>query len=101
MMDLILKITVIAASGCVLLSLGLAIYFFRHRAQRIGRAVGFMLVCEAIGMSVVAGFGLMEYLGVLENLPAEGATAIRWVAILATASSSIHLTHQLRKVIDE
>ena len=100
-MEYLLNITVVAAMSCVILSIGLAVYFRRHRSQRIGRAVSWMLIGEAVGMAVITLFATFELLGLLDSLTPLHATGIRWITIVCTAGSSIHLTYQLRKVMDE
>jgi ABC-type glycerol-3-phosphate transport system permease component len=98
-MMLLLQITAFASMLCACLSLSLAAYFFSHRARRLGRALMWMLIGEAVGMAVVTVFALMEMRGLITDLDPAVATSIRWVAISATAATSLHLTHQVGKVI--
>lgn len=99
MLDVILCVTVAMAVLCTALSAGLSIYFWGHRTKPLGIAVCAMLAGEALGMLVVSVFATLELLQTLPHFHPIAASSIRWVAIAATALSSIHLACRVRQIL--
>ena len=99
MLDSLLISTMIMAYLCTILSSSLAIYFVKHRDKPLGKAVCIMLIGEALGMAVIAIFATLEFGLQLEHFSPWAASAIRWVAMLATAFSSIHLAKKVINII--
>jgi len=99
MTDTILYVTVVMAVLCTILSSALSVYFWGHRKKPLGIAVCAMLAGEALGMLVVSIFATLELLRTLEHFDPLTASSIRWVAIAATACSSIHLACRVRQIL--
>lgn len=88
--------TVALGTAAVTMSTLLGIHFLRA-TRPIGKAVGLMLVGEAIGGAVTILFAITSD-GILNIATPVTSMAMRWVIFLTAMVTSIHLAYQTWKI---
>ena len=92
-----LWVTVVFGSVCTLHAAWLFIRFVRTSSPG-AKAVRWMLFGEAIAMATFTRFAYLELTGEITLLSPAVATAMRWVAMLITFGSTVHLRVMISRI---
>lgn len=91
--------TLLVGTLCVLLSAALSVFFARSK-RRLGASMAFMLGAEALMGGVTVGFTLWDALFSVP-IPESLSVVLRLIIFTASASSSVHLSIGIHKVLHD
>ncbi len=91
--------TLLVGALCVSLS-GVLCVFFSRSQRRLGTSMAFMLGAEALMGGVTVGFTLWDALFSVP-IPETLAIVLRLIIFTASASSSVHLSIGIHKVLHD
>lgn len=78
----------------------LAAYYFRG-TNSLGKAVSYMFIGESVGMVITLTFGILSYLGYLDNDMMLYTHIMRSVMFLVAIITSLHLGIVVKSLIDK
>lgn len=97
--DCLMWATLAVGALCVSLSAALSVFFARSH-RRLGTSMACMLAAEALMGGVTVGFTLWDALMDVP-IPEPLAIVLRLVIFAAAASSSVHLSVSIHKVLHD